>query len=191
MPTDTTIFIHPSAEVHASAKIGKGTKIWNGAHIREGAVIGDFCNLGKDVYIDVGVKMGNHVRIQNGVSVYQGVNLEDDVFVGPHVCFTNDLYPRAFNKNWKLVETHVHKGASIGAGATIVCGVTIDRYAMVGVAAVVTHDIPPHVLVMGIPARLRGYVCKCGKPAKGFDPKKNIEYICPDCGESLKAPLDP
>ncbi|MHB8716147.1 MAG: acyltransferase [Sulfuricaulis sp.] len=179
------IFIHPSAEVHPSATLGSGTKIWNGVQIRERAVIGEHCNLGKDVYIDVNVKLGNRVRIQNGVSIYDGVNLGDDVFVGPHVCFTNDLYPRAFNRNWKLIETYVHKGASIGAGATIVCGTTIGEYALVGVAAVVTHDVPPHGLVMGNPARLKGYVCKCGIPIEGSRHERSNTYTCPHCNEVL------
>jgi len=184
------IFIHPSAEVHASAQIGKGTKIWNNSHVRERATIGEDCNLGKDIYVDVDVTLGNRVRIQNGVSIYKGVNLEDDVFVGPHVCFTNDLYPRAFNKSWQIIETFVHKGASIGAGATIVCGVTIGRYAMVGVASAVTHDVPPHGLVMGNPARLKGYVCKCGLPIKSTKTGKQA-YKCPSCNETITLSIDP
>lgn len=183
------VFIHPSAEVHPSAVIGKGTKIWNGVHVREGAVIGEMCNLGKDVYIDTGVVLGKGVRIQNGVSVYKGVHLDDDVFVGPHVCFTNDLYPRAFNKDWKVIETYIKRGASIGAGSTIVCGVTIGKYALVGVAAVVTHNIPPYTLVMGNPARLKGYVCACGHPAKGIEPGAQAKYVCPHCNTQLSFPV--
>lgn len=183
------IFIHPTAEVDKSARLGRGTKIWNGVQIREGAILGDFCNLGKDVYIDVNVRLGNGVRIQNGVSVFRGVYLEDDVFVGPHVCFTNDLYPRAFNKGWKLIETCVRKGASIGAGATVVCGITIGTYALVGVAAVVTKDVPAYGIVMGIPARLTGYACKCGNPATGVALGKQTTYACPHCKETLVFPM--
>jgi acetyltransferase-like isoleucine patch superfamily enzyme len=183
--TSDDIFIHPTAEVHTSARIGKASKIWNGAQVRECAVIGEKCNLGKDVYVDVDVTLGNRVRVQNGVSIYKGVHLEDDVFVGPHVCFTNDLYPRAFNHDWKLVETFVRRGASIGAGATIVCGVTIGEYALVGVAAVVTKDIPPYGLVMGNPARLKGYVCRCGRPLKIAPLDQKDTYICPHCNESM------
>lgn len=120
----------------------------------------------EDVYIDVGVEIGNNVKIQNGVSVYRGVKVEDDVFLGPHMTFTNDLYPRAFNEDWELVPTLVKKGASIGAHATIVCSVTIGEYAMVGAGAVVTKDVPPFGLVFGNPARLKGFVCYCRSPSK-------------------------
>lgn len=191
MSVDNDVFIHPSAEVHPSAIVGKGSKIWNGVQVREGAIVGDGCSLGKDVYIDVNTKIGSHVRIQNGVSVYRGVHLGDDVFVGPHVCFTNDLYPRAFNKDWKVIETFVKKGASIGAGTTIVCGVTIGTYALVGVASVVTHDVPSYGLVMGNPARLKGYVCRCGVPLKGAEPGFTGRFTCPNCQETITLPASP
>lgn len=191
MSVDNDVFIHPSAEVHPSAIVGKGSKIWNGVHVREGAIVGNDCNLGKDVYIDINTKIGSHVRIQNGVSVYRGVHLGDDVFIGPHVCFTNDLYPRAFNKDWKVIETFVKKGASIGAGATIVCGVTIGTYALVGVASVVTHDVPPYGLVMGNPARLKGYVCRCGVPLKGAEPGFTGQFTCPNCQATITLPAGP
>ncbi|MEM3863394.1 MAG: acyltransferase [Metallosphaera sp.] len=158
------MFIRPTAVAEEGAIIGERTRIWHFVHVRSEAKIGRNCNIGKDVYIDVGVKIGDDVKIQNGVSVYSGVKLEDDVFVGPYAVFTNDLYPRAFNRDWKVVPTLVKRGASIGANATIVCGVTIGEYAMVAAGAVVTKDVPPHGLVMGDPARLRGFVCYCGKP---------------------------
>lgn len=155
--------IHPTAEVSEDCVIGECTKVWNNAQVREHAHIGRDCNIGKDVYIDADVTIGDRVKIQNGVSVYKGVTVEDDVFLGPHMTFTNDLYPRAFSEHWGVVETLVKKGASIGANATIVCGKTIGPYAMVAAGSVVTRDVPSHALVMGNPARLKGYVCKCGR----------------------------
>ncbi|MDN5319806.1 MAG: UDP-2-acetamido-3-amino-2,3-dideoxy-glucuronate N-acetyltransferase [Thermococcaceae archaeon] len=181
-------FVHPTAVVEEGAEIGEGTRIWHFAHIRKGAKIGKNCNIGKDVYIDVGVEIGNNVKIQNGVSVYRGVKVEDDVFLGPHMTFTNDLYPRAFNENWELVSTLVKKGASIGAHATIVCGVTIGEYAMIGAGAVVTKDVPPFGLVFGNPARLRGFVCYCGRPLRekiGED-EDNIIFKCSHCGKEVR-----
>lgn len=164
-------FSHPSAEVSPDATIGAGTKIWHHSQIREGAVIGQNCVLSKGVYIDSGVQIGNNVKIQNGISIYHGVALEDGVFCGPHCVFTNDKLPRAINPDgslksaddWVLAETLVKKGVSIGAQATIVCGVTIGQWAMVGSGAVVTRNVPPHGLVYGNPARLRGFVCACGQ----------------------------
>ena len=147
-------FVHESAEVSDKAKIGKNTKIWNQAQIRENAVIGENCIISKNVYIDESVKIGNNCKIQNNVNVYHGVTIEDDVFCGPSMTFTNDLFPRAFNNDWKVTETRVKKGASIGANATIVCGVTIGEYAMVGAGSVVTKDVEAHTLVAGNPARV-------------------------------------
>lgn len=147
------ICIHHSAEVSPEASIGTGTKVWHQAQIREGASLGEQCVIGKDVYIDKGVIIGHRVKIQNSVSVYQGVTLEDDVFVGPHATFTNDKYPRADNPNWVVTPTLVKRGASIGANATIVCGVIIGEGAIVGAGAVVTRDVPAGVIVVGNPAR--------------------------------------
>ena len=158
-------FVHETAEISKGAIIGKNTKVWHQSQIREGAKIGENCIISKCVYIDFDVKIGNNVKIQNGVSVYHGVEVEDDVFLGPHMAFTNDLYPRAFNSNWELVTTLVKKGASIGANATIICGTTIGEYAMVGSGAVVTKDVPAYGLVFGNPAKIKGFVCKCGRKA--------------------------
>ncbi len=166
-----SIYIHSTAEVSPKARLGDGVSIWNQSQVREGAMIGCNCILSKDVYIDAGVQIGDNVKIQNGVSVYHGVTLEDGVFCGPHCVFTNDQHPRAIkpdgtlkgSQDWTLSQTLVKTGASIGAGAVIVCGVTIGRWAMVGAGAVVTHNVPDHGLVYGNPARLHGFVCPCGE----------------------------
>lgn len=171
-----SIYIHPTAEVSEKAKIGEGTKIWNLAQVREDAVIGENCIISKNVYIDTKAVIGNRVKIQNNVNVYHGVEVEDDVFLGPSMTFTNDFYPRAFNKDWKITPTYVKRGASIGANATIVCGNTIGEYAMVGSGSVVTKDVPAHALVAGNPARQIGWVCECGH-------KLNDSFKCPSCGK--------
>ena len=160
--SQTDVFVHPSATVHSSASIGDGTKIWINVQIRENAQIGANCIISKDVYIDHAVKIGTGCKIQNGVSVYNGVTIEDKVFVGPNVCFTNDKIPRAFNTGWKVTPTIVKTGASIGANATIVCGVTIGEFAMVAAGAVVTRNVPPFALVAGNPARQIGAVDEAG-----------------------------
>jgi acetyltransferase-like isoleucine patch superfamily enzyme len=155
-------FIHLTANVSDAAKIGEGTKVWINVQIRENAEIGTECILSKDVYIDHAVKIGNRCKIQNSVSVYNGVTIEDEVFVGPNVAFTNDKVPRAFNAEWKITPTLVQRGASIGANATVICGIKIGNYAMVASGSVVTKTVPSHALVMGNPARIVGYVCQCG-----------------------------
>ena len=147
------IFIHETAKVDARANIGKNTKIWINVQIREHAQIGDNCIISKDVYIDHAVKIGHRCKIQNSVSVYHGITIEDDVFVGPNVAFTNDKVPRAFNTNWQITPTHISQGVSLGANSTIVCGVTIGEFAMVAAGSVVTKDVAPYTLVMGNPAR--------------------------------------
>lgn len=158
------VSIHPTADVSEHATIGENTKIWHYVQIREGARIGSDCTLSKDVYIDLDVTVGDRVKVQNGVSIYHGVTIEDDVLIAANVAFTNDKRPRAFNPNWTVTPTLVKKGASIGANSTIVCGVTIGEYAMVGAGSVVTKDVPPYGLVYGNPARLAGYVDKEGNP---------------------------
>lgn len=169
-------YIHHTAEVSSNAIIGAGTKIWNQAQVRENAVIGDECIVGKNVYVDEGVHIGSCVKIQNNVSVYHGVTIEDDVFLGPSMTFTNDRFPRAFNDDWKVTETLVKKGASVGANATIRCGIIIGEYAMVGCGSVVTKDVLPHALVVGNPARQIGWVCKCGH-------RLDDGFLCHNCGE--------
>jgi UDP-2-acetamido-3-amino-2,3-dideoxy-glucuronate N-acetyltransferase len=174
--TDTTneqasYFVHPGAEVSPDAHVGAGTRIWRQAHVREHAYVGENCNIGKGVYIDAHVHIGSNVKIQNHVSIFEGVTLEDGVFVGPHVCFTNDMFPRAITldgklkspDDWEITPTLVKYGASIGAGAIIVCGVTIGSFALIGAGSVVTRDVPPHTLVHGNPAHPHGYVCHCAR----------------------------
>ncbi|HEX9341572.1 MAG TPA: acyltransferase [Thermoplasmata archaeon] len=156
--------IHPTAEVASSASIGDGTSIWHWAQVREGASVGRGCSIGKDVYLDVDVSIGTACKIQNFATIYRGVRIGNRVFVGPHACFTNDPYPRAVSPDWQVVPTSVEDGASIGANATILCGITIGRNAMVAAGAVVTKDVPPHALVAGVPAKIVGWVCECGRP---------------------------
>lgn len=156
-------YIDPTATVHSSASIGDGAMIWNWAKIREGARIGAETNIGQNVYVDFDTHIGARSKVQNGVSVYHGVTIEDDVFVGPNATFTNDLRPRAHATEWQVVETLVKRGASIGANATIICGVTLNEHCMIAAGAVVTADVPAYALVMGCPARVVDYVTISGK----------------------------
>jgi acetyltransferase-like isoleucine patch superfamily enzyme len=181
------IFIHPTAEVSPDAKIGKGTRIWHQVQIRERAIIGERCNIGKDVYVDFDVKIGNRVKIQNSVNIYHGVVIEDDVFVGPAVCFTNDRYPRAFISDFKVYRTVVKKGASLGANSTILCGVTIGEYALIGCGSVVTKDVPPHALVAGNPARIKGFVCTNGHKMRLYvEQGPYLVLECESCNEVVQ-----
>lgn len=168
--------------------VGDGTKIWHFVHVRKGAMIGKGCNIGKGVYIDTDVKIGDMVKIQNFTSIYNGVRIEDDVFVGPSVTFTNDMYPRAFKWSEEdIIPTFVGKGASIGANATIICGVKIGSYAMIGAGSVVTRDVPCFGLVFGNPAVLKGFVCYCGRKLGKVvkKDKKKIAYECKHCGKKV------
>ncbi len=170
MGTEAGFRKHPTAEVAESAEIGPGTAIWNEAQVRSGARIGAQCILGKGVYIDAGVVVGDRVKLENRVSVFLGGHLEDGVFIGPHTALLNDRIPRAITPDgrlkglddWVVAGVYVEHGASIGGGCTVLPGVRIGRFALVGAGSVVTKDVPPHALVMGNPARIRGWVCECG-----------------------------
>ena len=174
---------HDTACVDEGAQIGKGTKIWHFSHVCNGAVIGDNCSLGQNVYVAPNVTIGNTVKIQNNVSLYEGVILEDFVFCGPSMVFTNIKTPRsAFPRNSKefFGVTRVCHGASIGANATIVCGVTIGAWAFVAAGAVVTKDVPEHALVVGAPAKQIGWACECGVRLQ----QQGDKFICPTCSKS-------
>src|SRR5437867_9427246 len=173
--------IHPSADVSAQARVGEGSSVWHWAQVREGARIGLRCNIGKDVYIDTTVIIGNDCKIQNFATLYRGVTIGNRVFVGPHACFTNDLYPRAVSPDWQVVPTKVEDGASVGANATILCGLTIGRNAMVAAGAVVTKDVPAHALVAGVAAKVVGWVCDCGRPL-------DAKNWCSHCEKTVEIP---
>jgi len=177
---------HPTAIVESDA-IGADTKIWHFVHVREGATIGKRCIVGKSAYVDTGVTIGDDVKIQNFASIYKGVTIEDSVFVGPGVVFANDLRPRA--SLWdedRLTRTTVKRGASVGANATVICGVVIGAYAMVGAGSVVTREVPPFSLVYGNPALWHGYVCYCGETLGSpfAENDQEASYACP-CGETI------
>lgn len=194
-----TIFHHTAQFDHVGEikeqadRVGRETKVWHHCHVREGSTIGDRCVLGKNVYVGVNVKIGNGCKIQNNVSLFRGVKLEDDVFVGPSATFTNVKVPRAFihKSVSEYKNTIVRKGASIGANATIVCGVKIGEYAMVAAGAVVTKDVPPYTLVAGVPAKQIGTICQCGQRMDDVPEAEcgSLEYVCPNC--SLRYRHDP
>lgn len=168
--------IHFTAEVSSEARIGKNTRIWHQAQVREKAIIGENCIIAKNVYIDKEVVLGVNCKIQNNSSLYYGTKLENGVFIGPHCILTNDKLPRAINPDgtlrqdtdWKPQPILVKEGASLGARVVVLPGVTIGRFAMIGAGSVVTKDVPEFGLVYGNPARLQGYVCKCGKKLETY-----------------------
>lgn len=169
-----SVFIHPTADVSPRATVGDNTRIWHQVQVREGAVIGRECILGKGVYVDKDVHVGDRCKLQNGVFVFHGFNLDNGVFVGPGAMLLNDKYPRAINADgslksdddWEVSEGVVGEGASIGGGAIVLPGVRIGRMAVVGSGAVVTRDVPERGIVVGSPAKLRGFACDCGRPLR-------------------------
>lgn len=190
--------IHPTAEVAESAQIGEGTAIWHHCQIRPEAQIGRNCILGKGVYVDFGVKIGDNVKVQNYVSIYHGVEIEDGVFIGPHVCFTNDNLPRAINPDgtlksaddWVLGRILVKRGAALGANSTILPKVVIGEWALVGSGSVVSKDVPAYGLVYGNPARLHGFVCPCGQRlVAGTVAGEMMRALCPKCSTEVAIPL--
>lgn len=175
MAQEDGIFIHPNA-IAESNEIGAGTRVWAFSHVMERARVGANCNIGEHCFLENGVVIGNDVVVKNGVSLWQGVVLADRVFIGPNAVFTNDLRPRS--KIFKTLGlTYVHRGASIGANATLLCGIEIGEYAMIGAGAVVTRNVPAYALVLGNPARIRGYACTCGATLK-FDRDEKALCTC-------------
>jgi len=187
-------FLHQTAVVDKGATIGEGTKIWHHAHIREGARIGKKCIIGKNVYIDSDSVVGSGVKIENNTCIYNSV-LEDNVLIGPGVIITNDLYPRAFiwNDDKKGDKTIIKKGASIGANSTVICGVVVGEYAIIGAGSVVTKGVPPHTLAYGNPAKIHAFVCKCGNKldAEKSEESDGVFVIeCNKCKEKISIPID-
>ncbi|MES2179543.1 MAG: acyltransferase [Gemmatimonadota bacterium] len=183
MSVDPTAFVHESAIVDDGAAIGAGTKVWHFCHVLAGAVIGERCSLGQNVVVMGGTRIGTNVKIQNNVSIYEGVELEDDVFCGPSMVFTNVINPRSHvSRKTEYRRTLVKRGASIGANATIVCGVTLGQYCLVGAGAVVSKEVKPFSLVVGVPAKHVGWICQCGERLDGLH--------CAVCGSDYAASPD-
>jgi UDP-2-acetamido-3-amino-2,3-dideoxy-glucuronate N-acetyltransferase len=190
--------IHPTADVSSDINIGDGTSIWHQCQVRERVVLGKNCILGKGVYVDFDVKIGDNVKIQNYSSIYHGVTIEDGVFIGPHVCTTNDLYPRAINPDgslkaaddWVLTKTLIKRGAAIGANSTIVCGVTIGAWAIIGSGSVITRHVPDYGLVWGNPARVHGFVCPCEyRLEETSRTEMFVKTKCSKCGMLIDIPI--
>ena len=184
--------IHATAEVSSKSKIGSGTLVWNEVQVREGVEIGEDCIIGKGVYIDKDCKIGDQVKIQNYSSLYRSTVLEDFVFVGPYVCFTNDKYPRAStvdhalktDSDWTSYTNTVREGASIGAGVIVLPGITIGKYSMIGAGSVVVKNVEDQTLIIGNPASRRGYVCVCGAIiSKGL--RKPATMLCKECQKKI------
>lgn len=174
-------FVHPTSVVDDDVQIGTGTKVWHFSHIQSGAMIGQKCSFGQNVNVSSHVKIGDGVKVQNNVSIYEGVELEDYVFCGPSCVFTNDLTPRAKYPKGPTgyKKTLVKEGASIGANATVVCGHIIGKWALIGAGAVVTSNVPDHALMLGVPAKQKGWVCECGELLKN-------NLMCKTCGRTYK-----
>ena len=182
---DSTAHIDPAALVDEGVDIGAGTRVWSLTQVRRGARIGTGCNIGSRVTVDVDVVIGDRCKVQNEALIYRGVRIGDGVFIGPGAVLTNDRHPRAVapdgtllrDEDWTVSPIEIGDGASVGANATVVAGVRIGPWAMVGAGAVVTRDVPPHALVLGVPARQTAWVCFCGEPTQGSG-----EILCAACG---------
>jgi acetyltransferase-like isoleucine patch superfamily enzyme len=184
----TAYFVHPQG-IAESGRIGEGTRIWAFAHVMREAEVGEHCNVCEHAFIENSARIGNNVTVKNGVSVWSGVTVEDDAFLGPHCVFTNDPNPRSYIKKGAgaLVETFVRRGATIGAGAVIVCGHEIGRYAFVGAGAVVIRDVPDFALVVGNPARQIGWMCICAeKLPVPASTALGIRCVCQTCGSEFE-----
>jgi UDP-2-acetamido-3-amino-2,3-dideoxy-glucuronate N-acetyltransferase len=178
---------HPSVTIHESCYIdepcviGAGTKIWHFSHVMKNCRIGEKCNLGQNVVVSPDVTLGNNVKVQNNVSIYTGVTIEDDVFCGPSMVFTNILIPRSeIIRRDEYLKTVIRRGASMGANCTIVCGTEVGKYALIGSGAVVSKDVPDYALMVGVPAKRIGWVCRCGYTLQGNDPGQTLQ--CRECG---------
>ena len=181
------IFFHPSSNISPNAKIGSGTKIWQFCTVLEGAEIGEKCILSQNVYVEGNTKIGNRVKIKNNVSVYEGIEIGDDVFVGPSAVFTNVKTPRSFiSRKYEFLPTKIMRGATIGANATIICGITIGEYALIGAGAVATCDVPPFAIFYGVPAMHKGWICACGEIINS----NGGEYLCRRCNSRFRISND-
>ena len=180
-------FVHESSYIDEGCEIGEGTRIGHFSHVMKDCKIGRHCNIGQNVVISPGVTLGDGVKIQNNVSVYTGVICEEGVFLGPSCVFTNVINPRAFiERKSEYRQTLLKRGASVGANATIVCGLTIGRYALIGAGTVVTRDVPDYAVVYGVPARVRGRVCQCGERLR----VSSSQAVCPACGKGYRVNAD-
>ncbi|NJC95734.1 MAG: N-acetyltransferase [Anaerolineales bacterium] len=183
----TEPFVHASSYVDKDARVGAGTRIWHFCHVMSNARIGERCIIGQNVFVAADVQIGNNVKIQNNVSLYTGVIVEDDVFLGPSMVFTNVVNPRSHvNRKNEYKTTLVKKGASIGANATILCGITLGRYCFIGAGAVVTRDVPNYALVYGNPARIKGWICQCGIELSFSRDEGSGIASCEACGQQYK-----
>ena len=180
---DKKYFCHKSSYIDKGSKIGRGTRVWHFSHILQGSTIGNNCNIGQNVVIGPEAEIGNNVKVQNNVSIYKGVTIEDDVFCGPSCVFTNVFNPRSFIRRMDSIrQTVVRKGATIGANATVVCGVEIGKYAFVGAGSVVTKDIRPYALCYGNPASSKGWICECGVKLEF----KGTRAVCRECDKKYR-----
>ena len=177
-------FVHESSYVDEGAQIGAGSKIWHFCHVMGNTKIGERCNIGQNVFVAADVTIGNNVKIQNNVSLYTGVVVEDDVFLGPSMVLTNVINPRSHvSRKDEYKSTLIKRGASVGANATIVCGVTLGRYCFIGAGSVITRNIPDYALVYGNPGRVQGWMCQCGVRLEFESLDGQEQAICPECGE--------